>query len=122
MDVTEQVIAVPKISSPARPPLRAVLPATHLVEQLVEVPVLQSVIRARGRDAAGVDWCHVAAWRGGLLVDDGHTPRHVGPPEGFTASPGRNTNTGQERRADDPVMMQLEFQQSFETEEMPQVP
>ena len=49
--------------------------------------------------------------------------RHVmwDPPKGFTASPGRNTNTGQERRADDPVMMQLEFQQSFETVEMPQI-
>ena len=38
-DDTEQEIAVPKIPSPDRPPLRAVLPATQKVEQLVVVPV-----------------------------------------------------------------------------------
>ena len=36
---TEQEIEVPKISCPARPPRRAVLAATQMVEQLLEVPV-----------------------------------------------------------------------------------
>ena len=41
MNDTEQVIDVPKISCPTRPP-RAVLAATLMVEQLVEVLVLSS--------------------------------------------------------------------------------
>ena len=39
VDDTEQEIAVPKISSPARSPPRGVLPSTQMVEQLVDVPV-----------------------------------------------------------------------------------
>ena len=36
MDDTEQVIEVPMITCPARPPLRAVLAATQMAEQLVK--------------------------------------------------------------------------------------
>ena len=47
----EQVIEVPK-SEPQQ-----------LVEQLVEVPVPESVVLAHGRDAAGIEWCQIAARR-----------------------------------------------------------
>ena len=56
VDVTEQVISVPKISSPSRPPLRA----TQLVEHLVEVPMPETLVLVRGTDVAGVPWCQVA--------------------------------------------------------------
>ena len=54
MDDTEQEIEVPKISCPDRPPLRAVLSATQIAEQLVEVPVGVSVgLRSQCSCAAG---------------------------------------------------------------------
>ena len=99
VDDTEQVIAVPKISSPSQSPLRAVLLATQMAEQLVEVPAppflecahaqaeFQEEFLALVRDTTGHTWIQVAAV--GL--------RHVQwtLPEGATASPGRYTNTGQ---------------------------
>ena len=89
LPVPEQKIDVPKISSFSRPPLRRALPVPQLTEQLVDVPVPETV-------AAGAIWYHVAArrgwrywWMGGI--------RHVQwrRREGFTDSPGRYFNTGQ---------------------------
>ena len=90
----EQGIEVPTITLQDGILQRAVL-REPLVEQLVEVPLPETVILQRGRSAAGITWCHVAA-RGGsvLLVDGWLSPRPVAPPEGFTASPGRFSNTG----------------------------
>ena len=77
----EQVIEVPKISLHRVPQLSSLL-EPQVVEQLVDVSVPESVILARGRDAAGITWCQVAGHQGtrrGLLVDDGHTSRPVDP-------------------------------------------
>ena len=77
-------------------PMRALVRGVQLAEQLVDVPVPETVILARGRSALGAVWYHVASrsgqsyhWMGGS--------RHVQwrRPEGFTASPGRYINTGQ---------------------------
>ena len=89
VDVTEQMIAVPKISSPVRPLLRTVLPATQLLEQLVGSASASSrSVLARGRDTAGIGWCQVAAWPGGLLVDDGaHATSSGTPPRGIHRQP-----------------------------------
>ena len=91
----EQGIEVPKITLEDRIPQRAVLRAPLPVEQLVEVPVPETVVLARGMSALGLDWCQVAASGRGFWWQVG--TRHVSsdPPQGFTASPGRYTNTGQ---------------------------
>ena len=86
VDDMEQEIAVPKISSPARPPPRAVLPSTQMVEKLVHVPVPSfhecSLAQAEQkevlldtwvRDADGCMWFQVAGprevyrWKSGTL-------------------------------------------------------
>ena len=87
----EQVIEVPTISLHKVPQLSSLL-EPQVAEQLVDVPVPESVILARGRDAAGITWCQVAGhqgtrrwvywWMTGT--------RHVQwTPQGFTASSGR---------------------------------
>ena len=63
----EQGIEVPKITLEDRIPQRAVLRVPLPVEQLVEVPVPETVIVARGMSALGLDWCQVAAPGRGLL-------------------------------------------------------
>ena len=60
----EQVIEVPKIAQEDGTPWLAVLRDSRVAEQLVGVPVPQTVILAHGRDARGTRWCHVAV-RGG---------------------------------------------------------
>ena len=94
--LTEQVIDVPKVTLQDVVPQRAVLRVPQLAEQLVDVPVPESVILARGRCALGAVWYHVAAregrsywWMGGSS--------HVQwrRPQGFTASTGRFFFTGQ---------------------------
>ena len=85
-----QVIDVPKIpldSTPLRRP--------QMVEQLVEVPVPESVLVACGTDFAGREWGQYAG-AGGIFWCLGstlYTRRER--PFGFTASPGWYTNTGQ---------------------------
>ena len=94
--LTEQVIEVPKVTLQDVVPHRAALRVPQVAEQLVDVPVPESVLLARGRCALGAVWYHVAVpevrsywWMGGSS--------HVQwrRPQGFTASPGRYTNTGQ---------------------------
>ena len=58
-----QVLEVPKISQDSIPQ-RRLLSEPRLVEQLVEVPVPEGGILARGKSVFGVEWCQVAA-RGG---------------------------------------------------------
>ena len=75
----EQVTEVPKISLHKVPQLSSLL-EPQVVEQLVDVSVPESVILARGRDAAGITWFYW--WMTGI--------RHVQwTPQGFTASSGR---------------------------------
>ena len=85
-----QVIEVPKVPLQDVVPHRAALRVPQLAEQLVDVPVPETVILARGRSAAGVIWYHVAARRGRSYWWMGGS-RHVQwlSPERFTASPGR---------------------------------
>ena len=92
--VPEQEIGVPKISSLSCPPLRRVLPAPQTAEQLVDMPVPESVILAHGRCDLGVKWCQIAAPGRGYwwMAGTRHTQWHQ--PDGFTASPGRYKNTG----------------------------
>ena len=91
----EQVIEVPKIALEDGIPQRAVLREPQLVEQLVHVSVPELVIPARGRDARGTEWCQVAGRIGVYwwMVRTNNTKWDR--PEGFTASAGRYTNTGQ---------------------------
>ena len=72
----------------------SVLP--QLAEQLVDMPVPESVILAHGRCDLGVKWCQIAT-QGGRCYWWMAGTRHVQwrRPEGFTASPGRYINTGQ---------------------------
>ena len=91
-----QVIDVPKIISHDSIPQRMLLSEPQrLVEQLVDVPVPEAVTLPRGRDAAGIEWSQVAG-RGGIYWWMVRT-RYAkwDRPKGFTASPGRKTNTGQ---------------------------
>ena len=76
-------------------PLRAVLREPRVAEQLVDVPVPHTVILAHGRDdrasAGATCWEGVAVPIGGWSAPTTKKDR----PQGFTASPGRCTNTGQ---------------------------
>ena len=95
IEVPEQVIEVPRIILEDIP-MRALVRGVQLAEQLVDVPVPETVILARGRCALGAVWYHVAARSGQSYYWMGGS-RHVQwrRPEGFTASPGRYINTGQ---------------------------
>ena len=55
----DQGIEVPKIFLEHGIPQRAVLREPLLVDQLLDVPVPDNVILARGRSALGVPWCAV---------------------------------------------------------------
>ena len=80
ISVPEEVIEVHKIPCPSLP-----LRAAQMAEQLVEVPVLESVILARGRDARGmVPGCGAD---GGPLVDGAHEPHPVDFPRGRHRQP-----------------------------------
>ena len=87
---------MPKVTLQDVVPQRAVLRVPQLAEQLVDMPVPESVILAHGRCDLGVKWCQIATQGGRCYRWMGGT-RHVQwrRPEGFTASPGRYTNTGQ---------------------------
>ena len=86
--LTEQVIEVPKDTLQDVVPHHAALRVPQLAEQLVDVPVPESVILARGRCALGAVWYHVAArgersywWMGWLI------PCSVAPPAGIHRQP-----------------------------------
>ena len=68
--LAEQVIEVPKVTLQDVVPQRAVLRVPQLAEQLVDMPVPESVILAHGRCDLGVKWCQIATqggrWPGGL--------------------------------------------------------
>ena len=90
----EPWIEVPKITLEDGIPQRAVLREPLPVEQLVDVP--EVVILARDTSALGLDWCQVAAPGGGFWWQTGTRNTTTDPPQGFTASPGRFSNTGQD--------------------------
>ena len=91
--LAEQVIEVPKVTLQDVVPQRAVLRVPQLAEQLVDMPVPESVILAHGRCDLGVKWCQIAT-QGGRCYWWMAGTRHV-QWRRFTASPGRYTNTGQ---------------------------
>ena len=75
---------------------RSSLLEPQVVEQLVEVPILPTVTLADGKDDRGIRWRHVWGRSGGTywwMVGTNHTRRNR--PVGFTAGPGRYTNTVQ---------------------------
>ena len=77
-------------------PPRSSLPEPLVVEQLVEVPIPLTVTLADGKDDRGIRWRHVWGRSGGTywwMVGTNHT--RTARPDGFTAGPGRYTNTGQ---------------------------
>ena len=106
--VSEQVIEVPKIILENIPPRRLVRDP-QLAEQLVAVPTPFPAHVPVPRGSAADSDCpsvvlreygqeHLvsAPWAcGGLLVEVWHHPHPVDPPPGYTARPGRDTNTGQ---------------------------
>ena len=55
-----QVLEVPKISQDSIPQ-RKLLSEPQLVERLVDLPVPEGAILARGKSALGTEWCQVAA-------------------------------------------------------------
>ena len=87
--LAEQVIEVWKVTLQD-----VVLRVPQLAEQLVDMPVPESVILARCD--LGVKWCQIATQVGRCYWWMAGT-RHVQwrRPEGFTASPKRYINTGQ---------------------------
>ena len=100
----EQVIEVPKIIL-HQVPHCAVPLEPQLVEQLVEVPTLvspslpvdvkeQDTIVAVVSDAAGRTSFQVSGPRGRWWWPSGSRHTQWGHPEGYTARPGRDTNTG----------------------------
>ena len=112
----EQVIEVPKVTLQDVVPLRAALREPELAEQLVGVPVPEVVILARGKSALDLDWCQLAAQGRGFWWQTGTRNTRSDPPQGFTASPGWDINTGQGSGlavVDVPAITQLQFQQSF---------
>ena len=86
ISVAEQVIEVPKISSPPSP-LRAALAVTQMAEQLAELLEIVQVVVAPGLDARGLAAVRTAG--SVFLVATYDTGW------GGTASPGRYINTGQ---------------------------
>ena len=89
--VPVQEIEVPMISSLSRPSLRATDSGTVGGRAIACVDAAGSRDRCRRQ---GVD-LRLEAVHGSSLVSGGHQPHPVDRPEGFTASPGRYTNTGQ---------------------------
>ena len=104
----EQVIEVPKIFSDVIPS-RSSVSEPQLAEQLVEVPTLVSLslpvdpkeedtIVAVVCDAMGRTWFQVSGPRGRWWWLSGTQHTQSNHPSGYTAGPGRDTNTG---RCDD---------------------
>ena len=113
MPDVEQVIEVPKLAQEDGTPLRAVLREPRVAEHLVDVPVPHTVILADGRDDRGIRWRHLLGRSGGSrwwMVGTNHTKRDR--TQGFTASPGRQTNIGQRGLpvVDVPMTMLHKFQ------------
>ena len=54
------MIEVPKLAQEDGLPRRAMLREPRVAEQLVDVPVPETVILAHGRSDRGIRWCHVA--------------------------------------------------------------
>ena len=84
---TEQVVEVPKVTLQQVVPHRAALRVPQLAEQLVDVPVPESVILARGRCAHGAVWYHVAAGGAELLVNGWFIPCSVASPAAILRQP-----------------------------------
>ena len=101
----DQGIEVPKIFLEHGIPQRAVVREPLLVDQLLDVPVPDNVILARGRS---VPWCEVAAPCRGYWWITGTQHIQWLLPEGFTASPGRYTNTGRVEAGPGPVTGHLD--------------
>ena len=113
--VPEQVIDMPKITPQDVIPQRAVLCVPQMAEQLVTEPTPsfklveeeveeeekeqpRVVPESYFRDAAGREWCRVSGLAGVCWWMIGTSSVQRTPPEGYTARPGRYTNTG--RRGD----------------------
>ena len=113
--VPEQVIEAPKITFHDAIPQRAVLPEPQMAEQLVDEPVPSfddfelveageeeeeeeeqphMVPGTRAWDAEGHEWCRVVGPAGVYWWRIGTSIAQWTPPEGITARPGRDTNTG----------------------------
>ena len=67
--LAEQVIEVAKVTLQDVVPQRAVLRVSQLAEQLVDMPVPESVILAHGRCDLGVKWCQIATSSGAARRD-----------------------------------------------------
>ena len=112
--VSEQVIEVPKIILENIPPRRLVrdsqlaeqlvtvptpFPAhvsvPHMEDQLVEVPQTHIVPRSFFVSTDGNIWCQLRGPSGVYWWRCGTTHTQWTPPPGYTARPGRYTNTGQ---------------------------
>ena len=86
--LAEQVIEVPKVTLQDVVPQRAVLRVRQLAEQLVDMPVPESVILAHGRCDLGVKWCQIATQGGRCYCwMAGTSPRPVAPPGGLHRQP-----------------------------------
>ena len=86
--LAEQVIEVPRVALQDVVPQRAVLRVPQFAEQLVDMPVPESVILAHGRCDLGVKWCQIATQGGRCYwVDGWHSPRPVAPPGGLHRQP-----------------------------------
>ena len=114
--VPEQVIAAPKITFHDAIPQRAVLPVTQMGEQLVDEPVPsfddfelveageeeeelprmvpRMIPGTRAWDAEGHEWSRVVGPAGVYWWRIGTSIAQWTPPEGITARPGRDRNTG----------------------------
>ena len=127
----EQVIAVPKISCPSCP-LRVAVVDTRMAEQLVDVPTpsfhevntrRRRVWLARYLDADGHRWFHCVGPQGVYwctLTTQWDPLREPPPVQGGIQILGRGAPL--DASIDLPVIVQLEFQQSFfETVEVPQI-
>ena len=101
----EQVIEVPKISQDPIPQRTLLSEPQQLVEQLVEVLVtsprdcvitatLREVVLARFWGTDGLIWCQCPERRGPTGEWRARGTQWI-LPEALTASPGRETNTGQ---------------------------
>ena len=117
--VPEQVIEAPKITTQDAIPQRAVLPEPQMAEQLVDEPVPsfddfelveaseeeeeeeelprmvpRMIPGTRAWDAEGHEWSRVVGPAGVYWWRIGTSIAQWTPPEGITARPGRDRNTG----------------------------
>ena len=86
---------MPKVTLQDVVPQRAVLRMPQLAEQLVDMPVPESVILAHGRCDLGVKWCQIAT-QGGRCYGHGRLwPNRLWP--AFFATEFGQTDFGQNR-------------------------